>query len=422
MMHAVLASLGTDGDVLPFVGLGVALKARGHRVTLVAAENYSDLAGAHWLEFQQLVSAETMRDLLGHPDFWHPIKTARRTARWGAGMIGPQYTLLSGICAGPGTVLIANPAILAAMLAREKLGIPLATVVLQPWMIPSASAPPLMPIPGLPRWAPPIMHTMAFRVIGMVADALVGPALNRVRRSLGLKPKGRILKDWLSRELTLGMFPEWYGPPQADWPVGIALTGFPRFDGAIQRGLPPGLPEFLGGPKPTVVFTFGSGMMHGGQLFETASRVCGRLDAQGLFLSRHHEPVPSARMFHAGFIPFREVFPECAAVAHHGGIGTTAEGLAAGVPQLILPLGFDQLDNGARVERMGAGLHTASMHRLVARGGSPRERDVEEIAGKLRQLLAPEFRKKAGVARERIRAENALERGATLVEEFAAGR
>src|SRR5947209_635467 len=119
-MHAILASLGTDGDVLPFIGLGVALRARGHRVTIVASENYRDLAASHWLEFRELVSAEAMRALLGNADFWHPLKTARFTAKWGAALIEPQYRLFNELARDPDAIFITNPAILAAMLVHEK--------------------------------------------------------------------------------------------------------------------------------------------------------------------------------------------------------------------------------------------------------------------------------------------------------------
>src|SRR3954469_19791541 len=85
-MHAILASLGTDGDVLPFIGLGVALRARGHRVTVVASEQYADLVASHWLEFHELVSAEKMRALLSNADVWHPLQAARHTADWGRHM------------------------------------------------------------------------------------------------------------------------------------------------------------------------------------------------------------------------------------------------------------------------------------------------------------------------------------------------
>src|ERR1044071_8044583 len=130
-MHAILASLGTDGDVLPFIGLGAALRARGHRVTVVAAENYADTVAAHWLEFRQLVSSEAMRQLLGTPDFWHPIKTGRPTTRWALGMTEPQVHLLKSIAVESDSVFITNPAIFAAMLAHEATGHRLAHMILQ---------------------------------------------------------------------------------------------------------------------------------------------------------------------------------------------------------------------------------------------------------------------------------------------------
>ncbi len=285
-MHAILASLGTDGDVLPFIGLGVALRARGHRVTVVASGDYKDLVASHWLEFRELVSAERMRDLLGTPDFWHPLKTARHTANWSRNIIEPHCRLLTELANESDSVLITNPSILGAGLVHEKFGRPLITVILQPWMIPSSSAPPFMPIPGLPLRSPRFLHAIFFRLIEFAADRLVGPELNRARRRLGLKPARRILHYWFSKQLVLGMFPDWYGPPQPDWPPQIKLTGFPRFDAALNRSLPPGLHEFLSKPKPTIVFTFGSGMMHGAQLFEIASRACEKLNAQGLFINR----------------------------------------------------------------------------------------------------------------------------------------
>lgn len=418
-MHAILASLGTDGDVLPFIGLGVALRARGHRVTIVAAENYADTVPAHWLEFRELVSAAKMRDLLANPYFWHPIKTARFTAAWGASLIEPQYKLLSSLAGDPNAVFITNPSILGAQMAHEITGRPFATVILQPWMIPSASAPPIMPLVGVPFWAPRFMHALFFRVVNLAADLLFGPALNRHRRKLGLQPMRNLLHNWFARDLVVGMFPDWFGQPQRDWPAQVRLAGFPLFDATVNRALPPGLHEFLGNSKPTVVFTFGSGMMHGSQLFEAATRVCARLNAQGLFINRFQSVAPAPHMSHAAFIPFREIFPRCAAIVHHGGIGTTAEAFAAGKPQLILPLGFDQLDNGVRVQKLGAGLHTPSKHNFVARTQPLRERHIKEIADKLARLLQPSFQSSASKFAERVRDGNRLEKAADAIENLA---
>jgi rhamnosyltransferase subunit B len=421
-MHAILASLGTDGDVLPFIGIGAMLRARGHRVTVLASGQYADLVASHWLEFRELVSAEKMRALLANADFWHPFKTARFTAKWGNALIEPQYRLLSELAHDKETVFITNPSILAARIAHDKFASPLATVILQPWMIPSASAPPVMPVVGLPLWTPRFFHALFFRLIEIAADTLVGPTLNRVRRSAGLRPARRILHHWFSKDLVLGMFPDWYGPPQRDWPPQIQLTGFPRFDAALNRSLPSGLHEFLNNPKPTIVFTFGSGMMHATQLFEAAARVCAKLNAQGLFINRFQSPTLPSHMFHATFIPFREIFPRCAAIVHHGGIGTTAECFAAGKPQLILPLGFDQLDNGIRVKNLGAGLHTPSKHNLVARTKSLHERDIGEIANALSQLLQPSFQASAAKLADCVRSQNGLEAAADALEKFASQR
>jgi rhamnosyltransferase subunit B len=418
-MHAILASLGTDGDVLPFIGVGAKLRARGHRVTLAAAEDYAGQAEAHGLEFSQLVTSERMRDLLGNADFWHPIKTARFTGKWGASLIEPQYRLLKSLANDADSVLVTNPAILAAAVVAEELQRPSANIVLQPWVIKSAIAPPIMPMVTLPQWAPPIAHRIAFRAIDFAADCLVGPTLNGLRKSVGLKPMRRIVTNWFSPRLVLGMFPDWFGPPQTDWPKQIRLTGFPLFDGAIKRRLPANILGFLSRKKPTVIFTFGSGMMHARELCEAASRICGALDLQGLLINRHYTPDNSPpHMLSASFLPFSEIFPRCAAVVHHGGVGTMAEAFASATPQLILPLGFDQLDNGVRVQKLGVGLHTRSKHNLVSHRGAIRTRDIEEITAALRRLLTPEFRANALSISKRVTREDALEMAATCLEEL----
>lgn len=420
-MHAILTSIGTDGDILPMIGLGVALKARGHRVTMVVAENYADLVAAHWLEFRQLVSAAQMHALLSNPDFWHPVKTARFTANWGAPFTEPTYHLFKELAAEGDAVFIANPAIFGAMLASETERRPLATVVLQPWMIPSADAPPVMPIIGMPLAAPRFVHSYFFRLISFIADQLYGRELNRVRKRVGLRPIRNVLYNWFSRDLVLGMFPNWYGPQQSDWPRQIRLTGFPRFEASVRRGLPAGLPEFLGAEPaaPTIAFTFGTGMMHAPQIFDAATRACAKIGVRGLFINRYQTPNPPAHMFHTNYAPFSEVFPRCAAVVHHGGIGTVAEAFAAGVPQLTLPLGFDQLDNAIRVRRCGAGLHLGSQHRLVTRKTPFSEREVNQLAATLKTLLEPKFRRQCAEYRDRVLKEDAISIGAEEVERLA---
>lgn len=356
-MHVVLVSVGTDGDIFPYVGLGAVLRGRGHSVTLAASGHYEPLAQSHGLAFQALVSADENQELFGHPDFWHPLKTAPLAARWGVRFIRRQYDLLSKLVTRD-TVFVANPAVFAASLVHEKLGVPWTNLVLQPWMIPSSIAPPAMPGFRFLSRAPRPVWKAFWRGLDVVGDLLVGRELNGLRAALGLRPMRRIFQNWLSSRLVIGMFPDWYGPRQADWPPQMRLTGFPMFDGGRPGPLPPEVLEFCRAGKPPVAFTFGTGMAHSAGLFQTALQACGILGARGIFLTKHRDQLPDSlppSVLHCPFAPFKQLFPRCAAVVHHGGIGTVANALAAGIPQLIHPICFDQPDNGARVKRLGAG-------------------------------------------------------------------
>jgi rhamnosyltransferase subunit B len=356
-MHVILTSAGTDGDVFPYIGLGTKLRSRGHRITLVANEHYESQAAELGFSFRALFSDEETDKVLSNPDIWHPIKGALVGAQWGANHIGRHYELLRELVSDDDTVLVASPAVLAARLIQEKLSIPMASLVLQPWIIASCIAPPVMP--GgltLPKWAPGVVGNLYWRTVDAIGDFLISRHLNPIATLLGLKRVRRLFGWWLSPERVIGMFPNWYGPPQADWPPQLKLAGFPMFDGRPGNGVPAELLEFCNAGEPPVAFTFGTGMMHAGRLFCEASEACRILGIRGIFLTKHShqlpDPLPSF-IKQCEFAPFQELFPYCAAVVHHGGMGTSAKALAAGVPQLIVPFAFDQPDNASRLRQLG---------------------------------------------------------------------
>jgi UDP:flavonoid glycosyltransferase YjiC (YdhE family) len=347
--------------VLPYLGLGVALLRRGQRATLVAAEDYRGRAESEGMGFRPLLSKEENWQLFSaNPDFWHPLKGATIGAKWGRARIPQHFELFRDLARDERAVFVASPALVAARVVQEMTGRPLATPILQPWMITSSSAPPVMPAGlTLPRWAPRPAAALYWLAIDGVGYALTGGALNDLRRSLGLAPVRRIFRWWHSPQLVLGMFPPWYGPPQADWAPQIRLTGFPRFDGSTKpRPLDEDLLAWCRSGKPVVAFTFGTAMAHAAAQFRSAVEACELLGVRGLLVTKHAAQLPSplpptAR--HVTYAPFKALFPECAAIVHHGGIGTIAEAFAAGVPQVVLPIAFDQKDNAIRVKRLGAG-------------------------------------------------------------------
>ncbi len=159
-------------------------------------------------------------------------------------------------------------------------------------------------------------------------------------------------------DLSVTMFPPWFGPVQPDWPDPLMAGDFPLYDPNSGAALSRELESFLAsGPRP-VVFTHGTGNLQARDYFAHALAAVQRLGVRAIFLTGHREQVaaslPSTVQWQ-DYVPLQLLLPQVAVLVHHGGIGTTAEALRAGVPQLIVPLAYDQFDNGARVQSLGAG-------------------------------------------------------------------
>jgi rhamnosyltransferase subunit B len=411
-MHVILATIGTHGDVLPYFGLGAALRAKGHDVTLATSEQFGLMASAHGFDFCQIVTDAEWNTALRNPDMWHPLKSGLVLAKWGVPLIERQFADLIRVARGADSVIVTNPGVLAARLLHEKQGNPLATLLLQPWMIPSAYAPPLMPI-RLPSRAPRWAWKWYWKAFHAAGQRLIGIDLNRVRTRLGLDPVQRALQWWLSPQLVIGMFPEWFASPQPDWPHQVRLAGFPLYDGGPNHEQPTREAlKFCEGPDRPIVFTFGTGMMHAENLYRSAMDACKSLGMPGIFLTNFKHQLPAALpdfIRHFEFARFRDLFPHCAAVVHHGGIGTVSQGLAAGIPQLIVPFAFDQMDNAARVRKLGAG---DWLHRKRATGSG--------VASGLQAIMTPACRMQCGVVADKLKGTDPLAAAADLVDSMSA--
>jgi rhamnosyltransferase subunit B len=410
-MHAIVVSAGSDGDVFPFVGLGMRLQSRGHRVTLLANEGYRTLAAGQGFGFHALFSKEESEELFANPDLWHPIRSGLVGARCWGRLIGRHYRLLAELCTMSEAVLIANPSIFAARLVQEKLSTRLASVVIGPWFIPGAGV--TSGVFSLPECAPRLLTRFYWGLLHAFGHHLVDRYLNQVRAELGLPRLKRVFKWWYSPDLLIGMFPDWYAPPQEDWPPRTHLAGFSMFDGDSETGLEPALLDFCRDGEPPIAITFGTEMWHGAGAFRATLEACQILGRRALVLTRHPHQLPNplpAFARHCAFAPFRHLFPHCAAVVHHGGIGTTAKGLAAGVPQLILPFAFDQVDNGTRVKRLGVGDWLKR-----------KRRNGPSIAKALGNLINPDVQARCRVLAARFGDCDALETAARWIEEFANG-
>jgi rhamnosyltransferase subunit B len=193
----------------------------------------------------------------------------------------------------------------------------------------------------------------------MVIDPVMQQVVGKYRRELRLPKIKNYFKEWIhSNELVLGLWPEWFAEPVPDWPKNTTLTGFPFFDSTTSTPLGGLSMEFIQAGPPPIVATFGSAMKFGQQLFQSTVDACLALNQRAILLTPFAEQVseplpPFIRRF--DYLPLSKLLPYSAALIHHGGIGTTAQALRAGVPQIITPLAHDQFDNAHRVQSLGAG-------------------------------------------------------------------
>jgi rhamnosyltransferase subunit B len=376
-MRVILLPIGSAGDVFPFVGLARVLRERGHDVVIITSGHFQRLCEDEGFRFRACGSDEEFREVMSDPDLWHPIRGFRTVMSALADQAGLMRAIEAELDAT--SVVVSHPLGFAARVLQEARGVRLATLVLQPSMFRSYHEGPYL-VGGrrttdFPRW----VQRAFWRVADHLAiDRFVRPVVEPLRRSLGLKPAGRYFKEWVfSTELVVGLFPEWFERPQPDWPRHTQVTSFPLADafgdGAAMASVPENRP---------LVFTPGSANVHAAAFFEAAAGACAELGRPGLLLTRHAEQLPRhlpPDVQHMAFAPLSRLLPHCSALVHHGGIGTTAAGLAAGVPQLLMPLSHDQPDNAARVIRLGVGASLA-----------PRRFTAGNVARALRQLLESE--------------------------------
>ena len=336
-MHLIVSGFGSYGDVLPMVGLGAAMHARGHRVQVIANPYFRSVVEGAGLELLPLGTAQEYVDLAEHPDLWHPRRGLKLVLSRGvAGYMRQTWSLLEANYRAGETVIAAHGLDLASRVFHDKHGAPLASVHFAPLAFftlhdtPRYIGAPTVHIS--PRWLKRLQFYLADK---LVVDPLVAPTINALRSELGLPPVRRIYTGWnQSPQLVLGMFPEWFGPKQPDWPPQTHLVGFPAVGPAGRaRDCRPKLTSFCRRATPPIVFAPGSANTQAHEFFRTAVAACERLGRRSLLATKYTDQLPRSlppTVKHVGFVPFSQLLPRCAALVHHGGIGTCAQGLACG--------------------------------------------------------------------------------------------
>ncbi len=416
-MKIAIIALGSQGDVQPYIALGAGLKRAGHDVRIVTHENFGDAVGSHDLEFramqgnvQAFAETEKMRELLERGNF---IAITAYTAKE-----AQRVTLLwarDGLeaCRGVDLIVAGVGGLFVGLGIAEKLDLPILQAFVFPFT-PTADFPGALFPHSVSRFGPAanrLSHELLRQAMWQGFRAADTMARNAV---LGLPAApffGPYSSERLNRHPVLYGFSPSVIPPPADW-RNAQVTGYWFLDAARDWTPPAALEAFLQSGPPPVYVGFGSMGSRNPQetaelvleaLYKTGQRAILQSGWGGL----RPENLPD-NVHTISSVPHGWLFPRVAAVVHHGGAGTTAAGLRAGVPSIIIPFFGDQPFWGERVFRLGVGPELIPRKRLTA----------DRLAHAIQQAVTdPGMRQRAASLGARIRAEDGIGKAVAVIGE-----
>ena len=425
MAHILLLTLGSRGDVQPFVALGAALTARGHSVTLSTGKGFESLIEAHGLtaaplsfDPQAAMEQSEIKAAMESPRGW--LKAFRASQEVMQRQLDETWSIAQ---AARPQVIVYHPKAILAPYAARALGAVALPAFLQPAYVATGGFPnPLLPLPDL----------------GPFGNRLSGRAMVAAMR-LAYR---MLLRKWFARhpeetarpglDVLAGYDPQGKPVPRLhahsrhivpkppDWGPEEHVTGYWLLPEKSAWEPPADLVQFLEAGPPPVYIGFGSmPKRQGDNAVSAILAALARTKTRAILAKGWGalaEAAASEQIHIVDSLPHEWLLPRCRAVVHHGGAGTTHAGLRWGRPTLICPLFGDQPFWGRQVARLGAGPVPLPLKRLTE----------DRFAAALQELLSAQVRHKAQVLGERIAEERGAEAAADLIaplcREPAAGR
>lgn len=378
----VISTAGSLGDLNPFVALALELKRRGYEAAIASQIEFRSKVEAEGIVYYPLrPGVEDVKNELGCDQ----QTVFRKVTNGSSGLpflvrriampfLRRAYADMMAATQGAALV-VTHPSAFAARLAAETRGIQWMSAVLAPFGLMSSIDPPVFSTaPGLAllrELTNARFDAALLAMVKKVADPWTAP-FQALRRELGLPPViNPLFEGQFSPYATLALYSRWMGDLQSDQPVNCDITGFAFYDqpAGAPSELPQDLKDFLAEGPPPLVFSLGTALVNDpGDFYQRSLETALNLNRRAVFLGLDgalgdnadavRRSLPST-MIGAGYVPHSMIFPHAEAIVHHGGVGTTAQALRAGKPQLITPFAGDQPDNAMRMCRLGVATQLA---------------------------------------------------------------
>ena len=418
-MRIAIIAPGSRGDVQPYIALGKGLIGAGNVVRLVTHQDFEALVNSHGLDFRpvegkvvDIAQSKEMRERLEGGNFLAVMSQMAKEAQRGALRLA-ECGLAA--CRGMDLVLAGLGGLFIGLALAEKLTLPFVQAYYIP-LVPTRAYPSFL-VPKPPSWFGGSLNLLSHHLARQIVWQGFRSADRLARQEvLGLPAApfwGPYNSDLLDRYPILYGFSPSVIPPPSDWDSRSHVTGYWLLDPATDWAPPSDLVEFLEAGPPPVYVGFGS--MSSRKPEETTDLVLEALARAGqraVVLSgwggMGRADLPgSVLMIESA--PFSWLFPRVAAIVHHGGAGTTAEGLKAGVPSVIVPFFGDQPYWGQRVADLGVGPSPIPRRRLTA----------ERLAQAIREAVTDQaMRQRAANLGVSIRAEDGVARAVAVIQDM----
>lgn len=415
-MNILIFTMGSRGDVQPYVALGAALRDLGHGVTVSTGQGFDDMIEAAGLSAAPL--SVDIRALIESPDAQaalHSFSGKIKAWRSFKPLMRRQYDDMWRVAGEVRPELfIYHPKGSAAQLIAEVQRVPAVATSLQPAFVPTEAFPVIFaPAANLG----PVGNRLSHRFFNsLVAWGQANSFGDWGKEVLGLAVSGR--RDFFEGYDPKGRdLPRLHGyskhmvPKPGDWPDREQITGYWFSEAARDWRPPQSLSDFLSAGPPPVYVGFGSMPAEDAErqtrIVIDALKLSGRRGVLATGWGGLKARADSDDIHLLESAPHSWLFPRCSAVVHHGGAGTTHEGLRWGRPSVVCPLTVDQPFWGRRVKALGAGPAPIPQKRLTA----------TRLTQALEDAHQPEIQARASEIGEAMQFENGAQKAAEVISE-----
>lgn len=401
-MRIVILSIGTQGDVRPFVALGLGLKQQGHNVCIASGKTCEALVRQHGLDFSPItadfleIMAKDPRAMQKGLNPFALVKTVRGHLKdmakdWAeqgkAAVAGADLVIGNGMVS-----------LLAASLA-ELEGARCVESQLQP-VTPCPDIPPMMLKPGS-KALPGFLNLGLYQLMREVTWMMLGAAYKQLRHDLGLKPYPwygpYFSAESKSRKRLLAYSPNLL-KPSPHWPNNVKVVGSLQLKEAQQWQAPNELTDFLAAGEPPIYIGFGSMLADDQEQFSQKILQAIEKSGQRAILATGWggltaQSSPNIMVIKSA--PHDWLLPQVSMAIHHGGAGTTAAAARAGVPSIVVPFFGDQPFWAWCLKEAGAApaainRKTFTANELVTAINTAKQPQMRENAKQLGQKMATE--------------------------------